>query len=615
MFLKITFLMLCATLPAVIMAQSNGLNFDGTNDHILSNVSGITGSNARTIEARIKTTANALPVGSGGTGQKVLVDWGGTGTGQRSTFNLLWGNAIRFEVAGNGISGSIPVNDGLWHHVAVVIDPLATDLVSMYVDGVLDVSGTPTVSVNSTTTNNIRIGSRIDNTGYFEGEIDEVRVWNVARTQTELQTYMNSELCNLSASLVLYLPMNQGIAGGTNTTVTTATDYGATNGTCTLSGFALTGTTSNWVQASTLTPGFLLGATQTTAACGIYTWPANNQSYVTSGTHQATIPASTGCDSIISLALTINPNTFTTENTSSCGNYLWLANNQTYTTTGQYFTMIPSAAGCDSNITLNLIVGAPTSSNIDTSVCETFTWAANGQMYTSSSLDTAVLINSSGCDSTIALDLTILAPTSSTQIQDACGSYTWPVDGMTYTSSGQYTGTLANAQGCDSLVTLNLTIHQVNLTVSIPNPSTLVSGEANAQYQWIDCSTNQPIAGATSQTFNPPTNGSYAVVVTTANCSDTSLCALLDEIGLDENQKSVYALFPNPSSGKVSILSDNRISGKLTILDARGKVIQSYTVEGVNTFSLDVQDFEDGVYFVQITDQNDNELLRFVKKN
>src|SRR5690606_1255854 len=128
------------------------------------NYPGVTGSGARTIEAWIKTTKNSEP---GAGGQSVIVDWGSFPTnGARFTLNLLWGNAIRIEIAGGGISGTTPLNDGLWHHVAVVYNPTAATKYSLYVDGELDASGNIGTTVNTTSVTNVRVGARVDNVGF-----------------------------------------------------------------------------------------------------------------------------------------------------------------------------------------------------------------------------------------------------------------------------------------------------------------------------------------------------------------------------------------------------------------------------------------------------------------
>ena len=86
-------------------SQNTSLNFDGVNDYVQTTYSGISGGTAaRSIEAWIKTTANFNPSASGSQG--VIADYGSFVTGGRFTFCVLWSNAIRIEVGGNGLSGN-----------------------------------------------------------------------------------------------------------------------------------------------------------------------------------------------------------------------------------------------------------------------------------------------------------------------------------------------------------------------------------------------------------------------------------------------------------------------------------------------------------------------------
>ena len=108
---------------------------------------------------------------------------------------------------------------------------------------------------------------------------------------------------------------------------------------------------------------------------------------------------------------------------------------------------------------------APTISTSQTTACGSFTWAASGLTYTSTGQYTHNTLTNCICYNTEILNLTIHSITSSTQTVSASGSYTWPVNGITYTSSGTYSATFTNSIGCDSLRQLLLTI--------IPTQSTL----------------------------------------------------------------------------------------------------------------------------------------------
>jgi hypothetical protein len=201
----------------------------------------------------------------------------------------------------------------------------------------------------------------------------------------------------------------------------------------------------------------------------------NNQIYTQSGIYSATIPNSVGCDSVISLNLTIGQPTNSIETVSNCDNYTWSANGQTYTQSGTYTSTFTNATGCLSTQTLNLTIDQPTNSLETVSNCDNYTWSANGQTYTQSGTYTSNFTNAAGCLSTQTLNLTIHQPSSSTLSETALDAYT--LNGQTYTQSGTYTQTLTNAAGCDSTLTLNLTLNytgliELNEGVQIyPNPT------------------------------------------------------------------------------------------------------------------------------------------------
>jgi len=151
--------------------------------------------------------------------------------------------------------------------------------------------------------------------------------------------------------------------------------------------------------------------------------------------------------------VTICVPTSSTETVTACGNYEWLGTN--YTSSGTYKDTLTNAAGCDSVLTLILTINQPSFGDTTATVCSSFTWY--GTAYTESGTATHMLTNAAGCDSTVTLHLTINTGSSSSQSVTACGNYTW--NGTQYTSSGTYTFTTTNAGGCDSTASLILTIN------------------------------------------------------------------------------------------------------------------------------------------------------------
>jgi hypothetical protein len=349
LLLSISFLMI----SVFTLNAQNALHFDGVDDYVLTGNQGLSGTNARTIEAWIKTTVVSNP-NSGGT-QQVIVDWGSFVTGGRFTFNLLFNNAIRIEVGGNGLSGTVAVNDGQWHHVAVVYDPLATNQYALYVDGVLDVQGNLTVPTNTVLGTPISIGKRVDGAKYFEGTIDEVRVWDVAKTAAQLNASKNIEFCGATSNLIAYYKFNHGTAGASNSGVTTLTDYSASASNGTLNGFSLSGSSSNWVAGKSLTVGAGTTATVNMSSCGPQVSPSGLYTWTNSNTYMDTIANVAGCDSIMTINLTILESTSDSIVVSTCDSYT-TPSGALLQSSGNYIDTIPNAAGCDSVVYIDLTV-------------------------------------------------------------------------------------------------------------------------------------------------------------------------------------------------------------------------------------------------------------------
>ncbi|MEN8928980.1 MAG: LamG-like jellyroll fold domain-containing protein [Flavobacteriales bacterium] len=362
-------------LSSITFSQNTALHFDSLNTNVQTTYAGIPGgTGARTIEAWIKTTSNHVPNANGKQG--AIADYGSFVTGGRFTFCVLWGDAIRIEVGGNGLSGSIAVNDGNWHHVAVVYNHTATNKYSLFVDSVLDVAGNLTVPTNTGSTTNFRIGKRIDGVSGFRGSIDEVRFYNYARTLAQIGGERFDEYCSLPSGLVAYYKFNEGLAGGSNTGKTTAIDY-AGNNDGTLTNFLLTGATRNYVSGPALTPGLTKSSVAATT-CGSYTSPSGKV-FSSTGIYYDTLTNSVLCDSLIEYDITISNRIITQTIAASGCNSFTTQLGQTFTTSGTYYDTIGASAGCDSlvqyNVTVTPIDSTVTQSGITLTASDT--WAAH----------------------------------------------------------------------------------------------------------------------------------------------------------------------------------------------------------------------------------------------
>ena len=344
----------------------------------------------------------------------------------------------------------------------------------------------------------------------------------------------------------------------------------------------------------------------TMSQCEAYTWPINNQTYTASGAYTHVIPNANNCDSTITLNLTINQPTSSSVTVTECEAYTWPLNNQTYTTSGTYTHVIPNGNNCDSTITLNLTINQPTSSTLTQTACGSYT--LNGQTYTTSGTYTQVIPNAANCDSTITLNLTINQPTSSTSTQTACGSYT--LNGQTYTTSGTYTQVIPNANNCDSTITLNLTINEVNTTITASG-IVLTATQSNATYQWIDCDNNDaPIAGATAQSFTPTQNGNYAVTITANGCTETSDCIPVNSVGIESIEQNGWAVYPNPGNGIFTVEGNIKNGTTIRVMNGLGQEMNIKPVYTFGKITLDMTNEPTGVYLLQI----ENQIIKLIKK-
>ncbi|MFQ5445534.1 MAG: SdrD B-like domain-containing protein, partial [Saprospiraceae bacterium] len=211
------------------------------------------------------------------------------------------------------------------------------------------------------------------------------------------------------------------------------------------------------------------------------TYSFNNQTYTTPGTYFDTLAANNSCDSVLILNLTVLPVPKDTIYAEICANQSYFFNGQNLNAPGIYLDTFPAANGCDSIEFLALTVHQIFVTNIADSICNGASYFFNGQNLTSAGLYSDTLIASGGCDSIINLTLSVLPAYDTTLNQSICGNETYFFDGQTLTQSGTYTATFAAQNGCDSIVTLNLTVHSVamtNLSQTIcPGQSYLFGGQ------------------------------------------------------------------------------------------------------------------------------------------
>ncbi|MDD4848371.1 MAG: T9SS type A sorting domain-containing protein, partial [Bacteroidales bacterium] len=180
----------------------------------------------------------------------------------------------------------------------------------------------------------------------------------------------------------------------------------------------------------------------------------NQETYTESGDYVQTFQNALGCDSVVTLHLTINESETYEFTATACEEYTW--NNETYTESGDYVQSFQNALGCDSIVTLHLTINYSETYEFTATACDEYTW--NNEIYTTSGDYVQTFQNALGCDSIVTLHLTINYSETYEFSATACEEYTW--NNETYTESGDYVQSFQNAFGCDSVVTLHLMINK-----------------------------------------------------------------------------------------------------------------------------------------------------------
>ena len=251
----------------------------------------------------------------------------------------------------------------------------------------------------------------------------------------------------------------------------------------------------------------------TISACNSYTFKGIART--SSGTYYDTLANAVGCDSVVTLNLTIKQSSAKTLTVSACNSYTFKG--VARTSSGTYYDTLTNAVGCDSIVTLNLTIKQGSSKTLNVSACNSYTF--KGISRTSSGTYYDTLANAVGCDSVVTLNLTIKQSSAKTLTVSACNSYTFK--GVARTSSGTYYDTLTNAVGCDSIVTLNLTIKQSSaktLTVSACNSYTFKGVARTSTGNYYDTLTNA-VGCDSIVTLNLTIKQSSAKTLTVSACN------------------------------------------------------------------------------------------------
>jgi len=184
--------------------------------------------------------------------------------------------------------------------------------------------------------------------------------------------------------------------------------------------------------------------------------------------------------------------------------------------------------------------------------------------------------------------------------ETACDSnYISPSGNYTWTSSGTYIDTIPNVVGCDSIITINLTINIVDTSITQMS-NVLIANASSAAYIWVDCNNSYaPLLGETNQAFTATVDGNYAVIIIQNGCTDTSFCYTITSIDIIENNSDIL-IYPNPTTAKINVQAVGIIG--VEVMDITGKVIKNLQgFRNLEDLNIDLSKTPKGIYIVKVT--------------
>lgn len=305
--------------------------------------------------------------------------------------------------------------------------------------------------------------------------------------------------------------------------------------------------------------------------------------------------------------------------TTACQNYI-SPSGLVLDSTGVYIDYVLNAEGCDSIISIYLVVNKiDTTVYVDTNllisnhVGGTYQWidcdngtillGENNQSYipSTSQGNYQVVVSDNGCtDTTACVFFEDCYPTSHSINIESCTQYVSPSGNHVYDSTGIYKDTLVNSFGCDSILTIYLEIPSFNLNVEVSGYGVELSSMQNSgNYQWIDCNNGfSPIAGATDSYYVVQNNGDYAVILSLNGCSDTTDCYNVYQVGLDDLNMDKVSVYPNPSNGIFTFESSFQVKN-IIVYNYLGSAVKEITQSKSGNI-IDLTKFAAGIYTVKL---------------
>jgi hypothetical protein len=193
-----------------------------------------------------------------------------------------------------------------------------------------------------------------------------------------------------------------------------------------------------------------------------------------------TIAAVSGCDTVVTINVTVDPYETSSVNASFCPGDSVQVHGQWYNTAGTFMDTIPAVSGCDTVVTIDITADPYETNTIDVSHCPNDSVQVGGIWYTGPGTFMDTIAAVSGCDTIVTINVTVDPFETNTVDASYCPGDSVLVYGMWYSTPGTFMDTIPAISGCDTVVTISISeslLEQVVIDVShCPNDSVQVNG-------------------------------------------------------------------------------------------------------------------------------------------
>ena len=330
----------------------------------------------------------------------------------------------------------------------------------------------------------------------------------------------------------------------------------------------------------------IASTTLSAAICEGTTYIENGFNVSEAGTYTQNLQTVNGCDSIVTLNLTVNPVADTNLTAAICEGSVYTENGFNVSEAGTYMQNLQTVNGCDSVVTLTLTVNPIASTTLSAAICEGTTYIENGFNVSEAGTYTQNLQTVNGCDSIVTLNLTV-NPVADTNLTAAiCEGDIYYENGFMASREGTHTQILQTENGCDSVVTLNLTVYPA---YQMGIGAVIHEGETYDEYG-----------------FNVNEEGTYTQILQTMNGCDSIITlnvmlSSLEEVEVNDIKVNVY---PNPANS-YTVLEVQGLKEETSVylFNIQGRKLKEYSMKAnQKTLRIDVSDLPNGVYTVMFGD-------------